>query len=316
MEDEDGMETIREQPAWRRFLLKDGRLRPTLRVAFYPLWMFMNGLWLVFVPVIIISTTGIPQAWIEGPVGLVLTLIWVYTGTLLATRIIDKRSITELGLLGYRGLEWDLLIGLGVPLVLMGLLYLLGSGLGWYHSVEAAGRGTIVAALEMTQTVIFAILAALAVQGYMLRNLTDDWGQRPALLVSTLIFGLLLTLGVPGGNLLTFLTLSLLGLWMGLAAQATRALWMPIAIYASLTYTQGTLMGLPVQGHPVTGLVQTQVTGPELLTGGLLGLESGLLGAAVMLCGILLTLGWTRMRNRFTAAPVVAPYTAPAKKHR
>jgi len=100
----------------------------------------------------------------------------------------------------------------------------------------------------------------------------------------------------------------------------TRHLWAAMGLHAAWNFTQGWIFGLPVSGgHGGTGLLNGQLTGPELLTGGAFGLEASLpaviiatsagvaiLAVAVRKGGVVPPL-WSR---KAVSAPAAAPPAA------
>jgi hypothetical protein len=71
------------------------------------------------------------------------------------------------------------------------------------------------------------------------------------------------------------------GLLLGGSYMLTRSLWMPIGLHAAWNFTQGFLFDVPVSGFDQNGLVEAQLSGPELLSGGRFGLEASLIAVVI-----------------------------------
>ena len=61
-----------------------------------------------------------------------------------------------------------------------------------------------------------------------------------------------------------------------------RSLWFVMALHAAWNFTQGALLGIPVSGFHVDGLMTSSTSGPELLSGGAFGAEASVL--TVVIC--------------------------------
>jgi membrane protease YdiL (CAAX protease family) len=72
------------------------------------------------------------------------------------------------------------------------------------------------------------------------------------------------------------------GLLLGMAYAWTRSLWFVMALHAAWNFTQGGLLGIPVSGFHVDGLMTSSTHGPELLSGGAFGAEASVL--TVVIC--------------------------------
>ncbi len=72
------------------------------------------------------------------------------------------------------------------------------------------------------------------------------------------------------------------GLLLGMAYAWTRSLWFVMSLHAAWNFTQGALLGIPVSGFHVDGLMTSTTQGPELLSGGAFGAEASIL--TVVIC--------------------------------
>jgi hypothetical protein len=72
------------------------------------------------------------------------------------------------------------------------------------------------------------------------------------------------------------------GILLGALYMLTRRLWAVVGTHFAWNYTQGGVFGVAVSGTQVDGILQSRLTGPELITGGEFGIEASAL--AVALC--------------------------------
>jgi uncharacterized protein len=86
----------------------------------------------------------------------------------------------------------------------------------------------------------------------------------------------------PGATLFSTFAIAVEGgLLLGGSYMLTRSLWMPIGLHAAWNFTQGPVLGVPVSGNPVHGLIRAKLEGPTILSGGAFGLEASIIAIAV-----------------------------------
>jgi hypothetical protein len=101
------------------------------------------------------------------------------------------------------------------------------------------------------------------------------------LIISSALFGLA-HLGNPGATWVAAVWIALeAGLLLGGAYMLTGNLWMPIGLHAAWNFTQGEIFDVPVSGIDEHGLVQAKLSGPEILTGGMFGLEASIIALVI-----------------------------------
>lgn len=186
-------------------------------------------------------------------------------------------------------------LGIGVPILLL-------VGVGWLSLVRAPDASSLVLALRLAAFLAPAALwEELAFRGYVLRVLADTWGDRAAVLVSALAFGLI-HLANPGADLRSTLLVSLAGIWLGIVRVATGSLPAAWLAHWAWNWTMAGLWHAPVSGVGF-GMADWQLadTGPDWATGGTWGPEGGAFAALGMIGGSL----W------FLARPAARPARAP-----
>ncbi|MNN03967.1 CAAX amino terminal protease self- immunity [compost metagenome] len=142
-----------------------------------------------------------------------------------------------------------------------------------------------------------AIVEELIFRGLMLQAI-DQLGGRPlALAVTSLFFGIA-HLGNPGATLWSGFAIALeAGVLLGAAFLWRRNLWFAMGLHFAWNSIEG-LLGIPVSGHPATGLFTVKVHGAALLTGGNFGLEGSIVAVVVcLLVSIPMLIGTARNRT-------------------
>lgn len=112
-----------------------------------------------------------------------------------------------------------------------------------------------------------------------------------ALAIMSALFGLAHAAN-PGASLFSVVGNALDGLLYGIAFLWSGRIWLPFALHFSWNFTQGPVLGFPVSGFDLGGLVVQQAVGSTLVTGGSYGPEGGLLGRLAWLIALTLTVGW------------------------
>jgi membrane protease YdiL (CAAX protease family) len=163
------------------------------------------------------------------------------------------------------------LTGAGLCCAVVGVLWLLG-----YYRISAVNP--LVAVLPLFAASVYSgYLEEILARGIVFRIIEEGLGTWFALAISALLFGLL-HLANPNSTILSALAIALTGgVVLGAGYVLTRRLWLPIGAHFAWNFTLGGVFGLAISGHTGQGLVDAQLTGPELLTGGTFGPEASLL---------------------------------------
>lgn len=142
-----------------------------------------------------------------------------------------------------------------------------------------------VSTLIIPFTVAFtvAIIEEILLRGIVFRITDEKWGSTIALIISGLIFGGLHLIN-PHVTLVSILCITVVGVLLGASYMYYRNLWVPIAIHFAWNFTQNGIFGAITSGNEKTGsLFTTQITGPEILTGGQFGPEGSIQAFVVCL---------------------------------
>lgn len=209
-----------------------------------------------------------------------LITVWVF-------RIfIDRRSMASLGLTP-AGYGQESIIGFFTGPALLGLLsiiLMLTGHLQWVDITPDANTLFI----SFGMVVLIACSEELVFRGYVLSNLLESFSNKwVALLLSALCFAIF-HFSSPGLTALAFANLFLAGILLGINYMYTRNLWFSIFLHLSWNFFQGPLLGSHVSGLTMPTLLQMEVKGDWLITGGEFGLEGSVLNTALSLIAILI----------------------------
>lgn len=283
------------------FINRAGRLRAGWRFAAFVVAYLLVQLVLLFAVrfgLAAVLPAGAFERIIDGNWGFALQGVLLLAPALLVgwgcNQVLEDLPLRSLGLTLHRGWAGDLLKGLLLGALAMGLATLVGATFGGLRlSPSMIAFMPSVAGTLLSSALIFMLGAAAEealFRGYPLQTLMRSWPFAAALIPSSLIFaGVHLSNPnvVPG---FTYVNTFLAGAWLAVAYARTRSLWFPFGLHWSWNWTMGALLGIPVSG--ITSLTPAPLLRPvnfgeAWLTGGEYGLEGG---AACTIALILTTL--------------------------
>jgi len=279
-----------------------------LRVIWRMIVYLLIGIvvFLPFIPILKILPLGTGETGLASSANLVF-VFFLNISFLLAAWItlkwIDRKPPALLGLNFWFPSLKELLIGLGIGLANFGIVFLGLLAFGWI-SVEWAGvriADAEVFALYLATFLVFAGFEELINRGYLFQTLCEGVGVWAAAIIVSLIFSLVHIIN-PAFSLLGGAFLFIHGLLYTVSYLKTRSLWTPIGLHMAWNFAQGPVTGMKVSGTSVNNsFLLTEVTGPDLLTGGGFGVEGGLVAifvSAIILL-VLLKTRWLSPSARF-----------------
>lgn len=300
---------------WNR---EQARLRAGVRIllqltAYYAIW---KGLFFIIgsipgVPMEITSTVPLWYFLVPACVRLFRVLISVW----LAGHYLDQRQFADFGLRFNK--NWWIDFGFGVVLgvFLMGTVFIVELAAGWitisenFHNRDPEQFFVLPFFVFLIFFLCVGFSEELFYRGYHLTNLAEGLSFKflgpkgailSALLISSLLFGTF-HLGSPNASAVSTLNIILWGILFGGAYVLTGRLAISIGVHISWNFFQGNVFGFPVSGATFpadTGtFISIDQAGPALWTGGAFGPEGGLLGFFAIILGILLIMGWIRLRQ-------------------
>ena len=248
-----------------------------------PLWMWVlrliGGL---FIFIILDGIIQLPIVVFESNVPIILGSIVLSALVLLAyygwIGLTEGHKATDLPL--HRLLPdtcKGLLVGVLYFIVVVGVMMLVGVYL--IKSFQFDG---------MKQLAQFSFFLTIAVgeeilfRGIVFRMIDVRWNTWMALIISTLIFGLVHIVN-PGATWWSTLAIALeSGLLLGAAYKYSGTLWLPIGIHWAWNYMQGNVFGFAVSGNEAgESMITPFIEGPDLLTGGIFGAEASIIAVVI-----------------------------------
>jgi membrane protease YdiL (CAAX protease family) len=149
-----------------------------------------------------------------------------------------------------------------------------------YNIIGKGGTGELVRAL-VAMAILPGFMEELLFRGILFRWLEEFGGSWLALGLTSALFGIGHIFNPNATALASFAIAIEAGVLLGGAYMLTRNLWMPMGLHAAWNFTQGEIFDVPVSGLDQNGLVQAQLSGPELLSGGAFGLEASLIAMVI-----------------------------------
>ena len=232
----------------------------------------------------------------------ILNLAAITGSVYIARRWLDKKSFESLGLKLNRQALVDILTGIGIPFVQMGLIYLTMLGLGWLvfsgFAWEFDPLTTVISSV-LTLFVVFMFVGwneEVLSRGYHLQTIASGSNLLWGVIISSVLFGLL-HFGNPGANWISTIGIFFAGVYLAYGYVRTKQLWLSIGLHIGWNFFEGVVFGFPVSGLDIYALLRIQVTGPVLWTGGVFGPEAGLIVLPALMVGMLLIYLYTKNRD-------------------
>jgi len=170
--------------------------------------------------------------------------------------------------------------GLGIGLALFSVIVAVAAALKVYRIVGIGDADFLLIAV-ITNGLFPAVSEELLYRGIIFRWFEEFAGTWAALLISSVLFGAA-HFQNPNASVLAAVGVALEGgLLLGGAYMLTRRLWLPMGIHASWNVTQGGVFDIPISGNDAHGLVEAQLEGPAVLSGGGFGLEASLIAIVI-----------------------------------
>jgi membrane protease YdiL (CAAX protease family) len=200
-------------------------------------------------------------------------------------RAVDRVPFAVFGVTLHEHWLRDLGLGLAVAaamtIVVIGGVFLFGGiQIQWNASADAVPL--IVATLLVLA--VGAFNEELVFRGYPLQVFLKGIGPWPAMLLISLIFGLL-HLDNDGATALSTLNTMIAGIFLSLAYLQTRSIWLPYGIHIGWNVGTAVIVGVPVSGIDTASILKTHLNGPAIITGGEYGPENSILVTIVFVAG-------------------------------
>lgn len=246
-------------------------------------FLFIGGsiLFTIVYALATIPEHNIGNNWISGTFSLICGVLLLLMYRWLV-RSYEERKIEELSM--QKSLK-DTGIGFLWGMLMMAAVIGIFALCGWYKIVGGNFNIASIYRFLMTYFVV-AVGEEIVFRGIMFRLLDSQFNLWVALILSAFLFGAAHIIN-PNATVISTIGISLSsGVLFGLLFKYYRTLWVPIGIYWSWNFVQGTVAGCPVSGGiPEYSILESVTSGPELFTGGLFGPEASII---TMIAGLAL----------------------------
>ncbi|MCR2822713.1 CPBP family intramembrane glutamic endopeptidase [Lederbergia panacisoli] len=135
-----------------------------------------------------------------------------------------------------------------------------------------------------------------------------------AILITSIYFGYV-HFDNDHATLLSAFSNGLGGAMYGLAFIFTRKIWLPWALHFAWNYVQAPILGFPLSGFKVEGILRLNLLDQSWLSGGLYGPEGGIVGIAFRFLVIILIVIWIRKSRGGLKYNFIPPYNTQAANH-
>ena len=219
------------------------------------------------------------------------SFIGIYFAVWLWLYLIERRPFTTIGLQAKQAV-WryvrGLLIGVGFICLVVGILALFG-WVDWERTFAGFSASLLSGVgLLFAGFVIQGAAEEVLVRGFLLPIFARRYNLWVSIVVTSLIFAVLHLLN-PNLSPIAVLNLFLAGIIFALYALKEGSIWGACGLHTTWNWTMGHVFGFEVSGGSFGGpgsiLFDLMETGPDWMTGGLFGLEGGVIVTLVLILG-------------------------------
>jgi uncharacterized protein len=232
----------------------------------------------------------------------IVELVIFTSSIFIARRFLDKRSFISLGLQVNKQAFTDILIGIIITFVMMGLIYFAEVIAGWliFESFAWQTEPVINVISGVLIFFVFFVIVGwneeLLSRGYHLQTIASGTNIFWGVVISSSVFGLA-HLGNPNATWVSAAGIFFAGLFLAYAYLRTGQLWLSIGLHIGWNFFEGVIFGFPVSGLDIYHLIRHRIQGPEIWTGGAFGPEAGLIVLPALVIGSVLINFYTRDRT-------------------
>ena len=280
---------------------QEPRLRAGWRLLLQTLMMIIIGIPLQLALAALISPGE--NGNVDFLIGQVPQLIMFAGSIYIARRWLDKRSFASLGLQFNKQVFIDILAGIAITFLMMGLIYFVELAAGWLTFKSFAWQTDSAATVVGGVLIFFLVFICvgwneeLLSRGYHLQTFASGTNMFWGVLISSSLFGIL-HLGNPNATWLSVAGILFAGLFLAYGYLRTGQLWLSIGLHIGWNFFEGVIFGFPVSGLDfIYPLTRIQVRGPEIWTGGAFGPEAGLVILPALVIGAILIHLYTTKRT-------------------
>lgn len=219
------------------------------------------------------------------------SFIGIYLAVWLWIRFIERRPFATIGLQAKQAV-WryvrGLLIGVGFMFLIVGIMALFG-WVDWERTFSGFSSTILTGVgLLLVGFVIQGAAEEVLVRGFLLPIFARRYNIWVSIIVTSLIFAVLHLLN-PNLSPIAVLNLFLAGIIFALYALKEGSIWGACGMHTTWNWTMGHIFGFEVSGGsyggPTSILFDLMETGPDWITGGLFGLEGGVIVTLLLILG-------------------------------
>lgn len=185
---------------------------------------------------------------------------------------LDKKSFISLGFWSVPNKHYLYGIIFGFTSIFFGFSTLLIAKSISYASLRFSSGNLL---YSMLSFIFVAFSEEVFIRGYMLSNLLSSLNRWVALIISSMIFGIM-HLANPHIEWISIINLFIAGILIGLPYLYTKNLWFSIAFHFSWNFFQGTVFGFNVSGISGYSVISQKTHGNTIWNGGNFGFEGSI----------------------------------------
>ncbi len=222
--------------------------------------------------------------------------------TWMMVRFVNRKPFAAVGFWFHPRAVRELGMGMLIGFLMMSGIFIVLLATG-YVQVEWLGRSAGQIVVTLLYALIFFSIAAMTEEvlfrGYIFQTMTQGITLLPSILVLSALFGAG-HIQNPNATVLSTVNVVLAGVWLSIAYQKTRSLWLPFGLHMAWNFTQTTVYGFPTSGIQFAKhrLWNATVTGADWLTGGPFGPEGSVLATLALILGT-----WYILKSRYLGTP-------------
>ena len=213
------------------------------------------------------------QDTLQYVIPMVVAVHFAYIGYV---RLVERRRADELSGSGaVRETGAGIAVGAGLLVATIGAI----AALGYYRVTGSNPVRAIVPTFAMAVASGYA--EEVLFRGVLFRIVEESLGTWIALALTALLFGFAHMMNPNATLFSTFAIAMEAGILLGAAYVLTRRLWLAVGIHFAWNFTQGGVFGGRVSGLTMDGLLESELSGPTLLSGGEFGVEASIFAVAL-----------------------------------
>lgn len=253
---------------------------------------------LIFTSLVFVFGVAVNSMSLPSPFFIILLAVIVLISLWIAADFLDYRAFHEYGF--SISVDWffDLFAGAFIAAASMGIVFMILFFSEW---ITITNNSFTISA-ELLSYLIFMIAVSIWEEGffrsYLIPNIKEgvrsawiskEWSIILAVFLSSLIFSLGHAAN-PGASYLSTFNIFVAGAVLAYPFIATGSIGLSTGLHLSWNYFQSAVFGLPVSGTQFNqGILQSDVMGPDLFTGGEFGPEGGIIGFIGLIVMIIFT---------------------------